>query len=67
MADELIELQTRVAFQEQALEEMNLIVTRQQDQIDHLRRELGLLKDQYEDLQLQAPGAAASQEKPPHY
>lgn len=67
MSNELIELQTRVAFQEQALEEMNIIVTRQQDQIDSLLRELGMLRVQYDDLVHQSPGAEPDQERPPHY
>lgn len=67
MSNDLIELQTRIAFQEQALEEMNLIVTKQQDQLDRLLRELGLLKDQYDDLAHQSPGGSSEQDKPPHY
>ena len=66
VSDQLIELQTRIAFQEQALEEMNRVVTKQQDQIDALIRELKNLREQYESL-ARSPGAASvGDDRPPH-
>lgn len=67
MSDELIELQTRIAFQEHALEELNTVVTRQQQQIDLLMRELHSLREQYESLHSHSAEGAEIDEKPPHY
>lgn len=65
-SETLIDLQTRIAFQEQSLEEMNTVLTRQQKQIEVLVRELRALRDQYESLS--AHGQAGQiEEKPPHY
>jgi|TARA_B100002003_G_scaffold243129_1_gene267127 SlyX protein len=34
----LVELQTKLSFQEDLLQQLNTVVTRQQNQIDELRR-----------------------------
>jgi len=65
--DQLIELQTRLAFQEDTIARLNEVVTSQQQQIDRLRVALdnvvGLLGDD--------GGSAARggdvEEPPPHY
>ncbi|MEW6500022.1 MAG: SlyX family protein [Thermodesulfobacteriota bacterium] len=43
MEERLIELETRLAFQEKTLEELNEVVTRQQEEIDRLGEEVGRL------------------------
>lgn len=43
MEERLIELETRLAFQEKTLEELNEVVVHQQQQIDRLEEELSLL------------------------
>jgi SlyX protein len=45
MEDRLEILETRLAYQDQTVEALNEVVTRQQDQIDRLERELQMLKD----------------------
>lgn len=40
MEERLIELETRLAFQENTMEELNEVVTRQQQQLDRLEEQL---------------------------
>ncbi len=44
MEERLEFLETRLAYQDQTVEALNEVVTRQQDQIDRLERELKLLQ-----------------------
>ncbi|MEY4640024.1 MAG: hypothetical protein RLZZ227_18 [Pseudomonadota bacterium] len=67
MSDELIELQTQLAFQEQTIAELNEVLTSQQQQIDLLRRELNLLKEQFGTLEDRVDSGPVQNEKPPHY
>ncbi len=45
MEERLELLETRLAYQDKTVEALNEVVTRQQDQIDRLERDLQLLKD----------------------
>jgi uncharacterized coiled-coil protein SlyX len=71
MSDELIDLQTTIAFQEHNLGELTDIVTAQQKQLDLLRTELQLLRERigYLEGALHQSGQPFSvvDEKPPHY
>lgn len=71
LLEQLIELQSQFAFQEELLRELDDVVTRQQTQIDAMERELRLHRDKLIDVLENLPekeGAAASQdERPPHY
>ena len=67
MDDRLIELESRIAFQDHTLQELNEVIVRQQREIDELRRELEALRAQLEAL---APALVASRSEetpPPHY
>lgn len=67
MQDRLAELETRVAFQEQTLQDLNDVVTRQQAEIERLSRAYETLKVQLLEL---APSLLASRDEetpPPHY
>jgi SlyX protein len=67
MNERLVELEVRVAFQEQTLQELNEVVTRQQQQIDRLAQEFETLKVQFAIL---APSLVIPKEEetpPPHY
>ena len=67
MNERMVELKVRVAFQEQTLQELNEVVTRQQQQIDRLAQELETLKVQ---LAIVAPSLVIAKEEetpPPHY
>lgn len=50
MEKRLIELETRLAFQEDPVEELNEMVIRQQQQIDRLGEELRLLTSRLRPL-----------------
>lgn len=70
MQDKIIDLETKFSFQEDLLQELNEIVIRQQRQIDELGRQLGALKQQFEELEAGKSGShnlVADNEKPPHY
>ncbi len=67
MADELIEVQTQLAFQDQTIAELNEVLTSQQKQIDLLRREIQLLKEKLGMLEDRIETGPPQDEKPPHY
>ncbi|MDO8703941.1 MAG: SlyX family protein [Sulfuricaulis sp.] len=67
MKERLIELEVRMAFQEQTIQQLNEAVTSQQAQIDRLAKELAMLKSHLTGL---APSLVIPQEEekpPPHY
>ena len=67
MDERLVELEVRVAFQDQNFQELNEVVTRQQTQIDRLVKQLAMLMSQLSGL---APSLVMPQEEekpPPHY
>ena len=71
LVEQLVELQSQFAFQEDLLRELNDVVARQQQQIDALQRELLLHKDRIAHVMDNLPdkGAAAmpADDRPPHY
>ncbi|MGA9033757.1 MAG: SlyX family protein [Sulfuricaulis sp.] len=67
MNERLTELEVRVAFQDQTIQDLNEVVTRQQREIDRLVRELETVKSLLAGL---APSMVIPQEDekpPPHY
>lgn len=71
-SDTLEDLQSRLAFQEQTLTDLNDVVARQAEQIDRLEQQLRALAGKYRDLRdavEQSPGEEGSpaDERPPHY
>ena len=69
LIEQLIELQTKFSFQEEMLETLDQVVTRQQLQIDTLQRDLQRYRDQLEESLLDSdqPSQAQSDDRPPHY
>ncbi|MCP3870888.1 MAG: SlyX family protein [Gammaproteobacteria bacterium] len=67
MEDPLIELQTRIAFQEDALYELTKTVMSQQLEIAELKKDRDELKSQLRSLSLQEPVEAIDEQPPPHY
>ncbi len=67
--DRIVELESRLAFQEHSLNELNEVVTAQQEQIDALRSALQLLESRLSLLVAQTgePSAKPEDEIPPHY
>ena len=67
MENRLIELETRLAFQDHSLQELNAVVIRQQRDIDALTRELETLKAQFKALAPELVASRAEEGPPPHY
>jgi SlyX protein len=67
MTDDLIELQTQLAFQDHTIAELNSVLTDQQKQIDILRLEIKLLKEKFGELERNMETGPQQDEKPPHY
>lgn len=69
--EQLIDLQTRFAFQEDSLQALNDVVARQQLQINQLEEALAVSRHRVEELldvmSSLSPGGAAAHEPPPHY
>ncbi len=67
--EKLVELETRYSFQEDLLQQLNEIVTKQDARIDLLEQQLHLMAERVKELQSQVPASdgAADQEIPPHY
>ncbi len=67
MKDELLELQTQVSYQDDSMQQLNEVVTRQQADIDLLRREIDFLKTRMGELLSNLGEVGADNEPPPHY
>lgn len=67
MQETITDLQTRLAFQEDSLEAVNLTVVRQQSEIEVLKREFTRLKKQVEDMTETQGNEVSGVELPPHY
>ena len=66
--DDVIELQTQLAFHEHTIAELNTVLINQQQQIDRLRLEIKLLNEKCGALESRVDmGAGPMHEKPPHY
>lgn len=65
---ELVDLQTRFAFQEDALQEISAALMRQQAQIDSLQRRCALLERHCDELGTELESRSRQQHQPPpHY
>lgn len=62
----LIQLETKLAFQEQTIETLNTVVTRLQATVDRLSHEVDALKAQLRTV-APSPITGSGNEKPPHY
>jgi SlyX protein len=66
MESRLAEIEVKVSFSEEMLEELNRTVYRQQQQIDQLQKELQALREQVQNS-LPAESRNPLDETPPHY
>lgn len=66
MHDDLTELQTRLAFQDDTLQSLNATVIRQQQEIQELKLELAELKERLQEL-AETPVGNREEAPPPHY
>lgn len=69
LEDVVIELQTRVAFQEDTLAQLNDVVTLQDKEIRQLKEQIFELTERVKDAMYQQSQGAATivDERPPHY
>ena len=67
MNEAIMDLQTRLAFQEDSIDAINKIVIKQQSEIDLLKREIIQLKEIVDDFRESQGEAGNSAELPPHY
>lgn len=69
LADELIELQTRIAFQEDTISQLNEVITKQDADILQLQQQMRLLAKRIDELALAqvSSGEEIAHERPPHY
>lgn len=66
MSEEIIELQSRIAFQEDAIHQLNLTVSQLQNQLDTLQLAIKELHRQMQNL-TPSEGGGGGHEIPPHY
>ena len=66
-AARVLGLEEKVMFQQRALDELNEVVLRQQEELDRLRREVQSLRTLTKRAMEQGGGEDLPHEKPPHY
>ncbi|KAF1048286.1 MAG: Protein SlyX [Herbaspirillum frisingense] len=65
--DRIIDIETKLAHQEDLVDELNKTVYRQQKKIEELEMLLGALAKRFRELSDASQDRAAANEKPPHY
>lgn len=65
--ERFIDLETRIAYQENLIQELNDVVTKQQMTIDQMERTLSVLVARVRDLMEGMGEGTVIDEKPPHY
>lgn len=63
----IIELETKFAYQEDLLQDLNKLVISQQQQLDHLVNVCKALRDQLKEAMKRLPDENEAGGKPPHY
>lgn len=63
----LIDIETRIAYQEQTLAELNDVLTDQQAQLTRLQNLAVTLGERIQSLADEPEPAAEDEQKPPHY
>lgn len=66
MEEKIIDIETRLAFQDDTLQELSDVIYRQQQQIDQLEKTVYQLLGKVEELMQSGPDDIVD-EKPPHY
>jgi len=66
LENKLLDIDTRMAYQDDSIQALSDVVYKQQQQIDHLNKLTQLLVDKVKDLSEHAPHPH-QEEKPPHY
>ena len=63
----LLELETKVMFQQETIDKLNDVVTSQWQEIDRLKKILNRLDDQLYALETQIDTPKGAEPPPPHY
>lgn len=63
----LIDIETKLAFQEDAIQQLHEVICEQQKQIDRLELTCKILLDRVKEMSLESGSNPAAHEKPPHY
>jgi len=67
MNDDIIDLQMKLSFQDGLLEELNQVITNQQQQISRLEMAMETLKSQVQNMQTAQMDNEPNELPPPHY
>jgi len=65
LSERIDALETRLTYQDDAIETLNETITAQWKQIDALTRQVAELKERLQEAESNAPGSI--NERPPHY
>lgn len=65
--ERIIELETKVAYQEDTIQQLNDIVTAQQRKLDRVENSLKTLVEKFQDVSEGISNINPLHEKPPHY
>ena len=65
--DRIAELEMKIAFQEQLLDELNQALVQQQFDMDKIQLQLRYLVDKLKDMQPSNIASQAEETPPPHY
>ena len=66
LSERIEALESHLAYQDQAIEQLNETITAQWKQIDALRRQMSGLVERLQEAEANAP-ASPAHEQPPHY
>lgn len=67
MEERIVELETRLAFQEEVIHHLNQTVSDQQRQVDTLMQTVEMLKQRLQSLSPSPVGSGEPEPPPPHY
>ena len=65
--DQLINIETKLSYQENLLDQLNSIIIKQQEELDILKRALLSIQERVTILNESSREIADSDERPPHY
>ena len=67
MEDRIIELETKISYQEHLIQELNDVITHQQKQIDALEAEMKRIRDHLKSSNASNIARPEEEVPPPHY
>lgn len=65
--DQIAELESRIAFQEDAIDKLSEVVARQERDIERLTRMVQILNSELKEAGVGSGGSDAGNQPPPHY